>query len=213
MSDGPWYRTNPVWNTALQSGVGPGLQAPDYSTPEPPQPGEAPALLPGYAGSHDEQARDNRHAIKHGDMPRGQQRQPPFLVRSQPLTYSGVPSQNVLSLGKPDDGYRWVIRQLAILPGDTISSGGGAGLTCHFYVGQLPPPGQLPALTDWIHSITTTATVVPPQDVTFSSNIHQVQKNQNLVAYVVGSTGGYTSVVMARVIQIPDTAEKLVSSV
>lgn len=217
MSDGPWYRSTPVWGSggapvAVPS-PGPGMQGPDNSRPEPAQPGEAPDLLPSFPGTQTERASENRQAIKQGVYPRGDRRQAPYLVSAQPIVFSATASANMVSLGKPSSGFRWIIRQLALIPGDTINSGGGQGETCHFYIGEMPVPGAFPALTDWCWALATSATNVPPVTSTFSSNILQVQSNQNLVAYLSGSTAGFTSIILARYLLIPDTAEKMVTSV
>lgn len=200
----PLFERLPSWGQPSTPLVGPGPQGPDYSEARPPQPSESPDLLPAFPGSLDERAQDNRAAIRRGDLPRAMPRLDPYLTLWQPIVFSGTSTQNIVSLGKPSKGWRWIIRQLAVLPGDTISSGGGAGLTAHFYVGNMPPVGQFPALSDWIFSIPTTATVVPPQSNQFTSDVFQVQDNQNLIAFIVGSTGGYTSLVKAAVKQVTD---------
>jgi hypothetical protein len=209
----PLFTRRPNWGEPATPLVGPAPQGPDYSQARPPQPSESPDLLPTFPGSLDERAQQNRAAVRHGDYPRAMPRLDPYLTLWQPIVFSATSTQNIVSLGKPSKGWRWIIRQLAVLPGDVISSGGGAGLTVHWYVGNMPPVGQFPALSDWIFSTPTTATLTPPQSNQFTSDVFQVQDNQNLIAFIVGSTGGFTSLVKAAVKQVTDFRATSVSEV
>lgn len=208
----PWFRQTPVWGAGVQVGPGPGLQGPDYSIPRPRNPGESGELLPSWPGADADQARYARHRMRAGKGFPGDSRPDPYLTLWQPLTYSATATANIISLGKPSSGWRWIVRQIMVLPGDLITSGGGAGLTAHMYIGNLPPVGYFPALTDWKWALTTAASAQPPQTMTWTSNIMQVQSNQNLMFFVSGSTGGYTSLLGAVVLHVPDVGSPIVES-
>lgn len=211
MVDDSMFRTLPVWGAGTSTGPGPGLQGPDYSEQRPPQPGEGMELLPDFPGSDAEIAEENRQLVRRGETPANDQRLPPHLVLFKTLVYAaGV---NVVDLGRPDQGMRWVVRQLSILPGTTITDAGMTGVFAHFYIGALPPVGGVPALSDWAWDLAPIGATVFTASATFTSNILQVQGQQHLVALLTGGTNGFTYLPQARVEQIPDHVVPLVSGV
>lgn len=209
----PLFGRNPTWGLAGPPLVGPAPQGPDYSEQRPAQPGEGTDLLPSFPGSSEAQARENRHRVGRTE-PVSIPRLPPYFPIVQPLIFSATDTANVVSLGKPDKGWRWIIRQLAVLPGDTIISGGGQGLTVHWYIGNMPQVGQHPNISDWIYELITNATTqLPPQQQTFTSDVFQVLDSQYLIAYIVGGSPGYTNLVKAFVKQVSDAGTTTVTAV
>ena len=121
---------------------------------------------------------------------------------------------NLVKLGSPNPGWRWIVRTLAILPGppNSIFDAAGAGVVAAFFVGGEPSALTLPSTTDWKWSLQTPPTTSAVQQQTFTSNVIQVQPRQQLMAALNSGANGYNYLVVASVIQVPNHGEKRVSN-
>lgn len=209
-----FWRRLPGWGAGEQSGVGPGLQGPDYSQPRDPQPGEAPELLPGFGGSDSEKATAGRAQIRRGEQPAGDVMLPPYLDLNGPISYNQAGGfLNLVDLGSPPMGYRWLLRELATVSQTIIDDVNFTGIRVHFYIGQWRP-GVLPQPNDWAWDLRSTAVTDFTLAATFTSDSLIVQRNQHLFAYLTnGGLQGYGYLVKARVKQIPDHAVRTVDVV
>lgn len=211
---GQWFEQLPGWGIGEQGGppVGPGPAGPSSQPPRPAQPGESPDLLPTFAGPDSAQAQQNRAAIRHGDQPRGDDRLPDYLKLDGPITYNDTLTANIVDLGTPPKGWRWVIRQLLIISQTLIDDPNFTGVRAHFYIGQ-PQPNTAPSPNDWawdLLSLTVTDFSVTDK---FTSDSLTVLENQHLFVSLTHGTNGYHYLPAARVKQVSDRAVRTVTDV
>lgn len=200
-----WYRRLPGWGAGEQSGMAPGQQGPDYSIPEPPRPDEGADLLPHYPGTQAQRAADNRTAVRHGDEWAGDRRLPPYLSLDGIVTYSGTAAFTLVDLGKPSKGYRWAIRQLALLSASKVDDPTPTGTRCNYFIGQIPGAGIYPSMADWAWNLTALAATDFTVTKDFGADAAlKVLDAQHLFAILTNGNAGYTYLIKARVEQFPD---------
>jgi hypothetical protein len=208
----PWYTHLPGWGAGETTGVGPGLQGPDYSHPRPAQPGEAPQLLPAFPGDDTTEADQNRALIRHGHQPPGATRLPPYVERHQQIVFhaGGVA---LADLGRPDQGYRWLLRHIAVFSATQIDDPTATGFYAHFYVGTPPLPGTVPVTSDWVWDLLSVAATDFTRSEKFTDSSLQVLGQQHLYVYLTHGTDGYSYIAKAHMEQISDTGTRLVTAV
>lgn len=200
-----WYRRLPGWGAGEQAGMAPGQQGPDYSSPEPPQPGEGAELLPHFPGSQPDRAAASRDAVRHGQEWPGDRRLPPYLSLDGIVAYSGSAAFTLIDLGKPSKGFRWGVRQLALLSASKVDDPTPTGTRCNFFIGQVPSVGIYPSMADWAWNLTALAATDFTVTKDFGADAAlKVLDMQHLFAMLTNGNAGYTYLIKARVEQFDE---------
>lgn len=221
MPDENFYRTLPVWGAGTHApgmnptGPGPGLTPPDYSKPRAAQAGESKELLPQYEGAPADVARENRAKQK----TRAVRRMAPYLLLQGTVSFNQTQDNQVI-LGRPNKGYRWIVREFVVISGQSLTDTTPIALSnfvAAFYVGNpsVAHPGgplsQVATLSDVVEvfekpsNAVVVGTGYANFTKTYSPNQIQVLENQTLYAQLIqsGAATGTSTLFLARVEQYP----------
>lgn len=158
-------------------------------------------------------AQQNRDKIRRHEENPGDLRLPPYLKLDGPISYSTAGGAlNLVDLGTPSKGYRWLVHQLGMVSQTVIDDPDFTGVRAHFYIGAFRR-GVLPSPTDWAYDLLSLTQTDFTLNKTWGSPALKVLENQHLFVYLTnGGLNGYGYIPFARVEQVPDGAVKLVQN-